>query len=61
MAHDAHDVRPWDSVGTWTVKAKDAALARMPPTGTGEYGDWNGDQVPPAIDHLRQIVPQLGI
>ena len=30
-------------------------------TGHGEYGDWNGDQVPPALDHVRQIVSQLGI
>jgi hypothetical protein len=118
--HDPNSVRPFDSVGTWTVEAKDAALARTPsfgqrfftalfrefpalteratfmawteqpehvyafldypecnfgvqvdpgleylivwgPTGHGEYGDWNGDQVPPAMNYVRQIVAELGI
>lgn len=118
--HDPNSVRPWDSVGTWTVEAEDAAVGRTPPfgrrffaalfhefpvlagratfmawseqpedvyaffdypecefgvqidsvleyvivsgpTGHAEYGDWNGDQVPPAMDHVREMIPQLGI
>ncbi|WP_148087945.1 hypothetical protein [Gemmata obscuriglobus] len=24
--------------------------------GQGEYGDWDGDQVPPAMDYLRRLI-----
>jgi len=42
----------------------DAALEYLVvagPGGTAEYGDWNGDQVPPALSHMREIVSQLDI
>ena len=24
--------------------------------GQAEYGDWDGDQVPPAVDHVRRLI-----
>ena len=26
------------------------------PGGQAEYGDWDGDQVPPAVDHVRRLI-----
>jgi hypothetical protein len=31
------------------------------PGGQAEYGDWDGDQVAPAIAHVRIIVAQLAV
>lgn len=30
------------------------------PGGQAEYGDWNGDQVPAAMDHVRRIMAGMG-
>ena len=28
--------------------------------GLAEYGDWGADQVPPAVDHIRRLVLDVG-